>query len=986
MKNILTLTGGIILSASFLFTGISAIAQDKTNADNAKTYKEWVWKDEGLYRKELKNDGIPAATIEKIIEKRKELMFSGRKVNAIHHSVDIREKQNPAPLATCSDMGGENGWGSWVARTGDFAGSLPIGWSGALAPTSPRFNLTSGAGVDACTPGPAAGAPPIPVVAPGFGNASLQIGEIQTNGLNGGCLDGCAEQLTYPLFVTAQDTNFTFTYAVVLENPPGHTAAEQPFVSLNIYDSNGTPIPCGSFTYVAAANLPGFYTSACNVNSVSYYKPWTLVGINLNPYIGQTLTIEIINADCALSGHFAQSYWDFSCGTLSTASQYCVGEDSVLLTAPLDPTYSYSWSTGGSTSSIIVNPQLTDTVILYIVPGSGCGYYEVYTLQPTIINTAMTYTVNCNKVTFTDNTTISGGTISGWAWSFPGGSPVSAGTQNPGIITYPTTGGTYTASLTVSSQAGCTDTTVYVPITILPPPTFAATNATICQSNSGVLCAAGTGLTYVWNPTGQTTTCITVTTASASNYTITGTDAGGCVSIATAHVYPAPLPVITAVSGTVCATPNNGVCATLTASGAATYTWSPTTYLSSAFGNAVLSCATSATTYTVYGTDGSGCSNTGIASVGITPKPNVSALPPSTICFGQTTANISAVTSSIVTYLWSPSTGLSCTTCPNPIANPASTNTYTVLVTDGNGCTNTASVPVVVGAIPQISAIASPSVCTGSTALLNANVSNVPASQLPVHWNWYPPNSPPLSSDTAQNPTITPNTTTNLSVVVTDAYGCKDTAYATVYVVTIPSVSWTQWTPYITCDGYVVPLMANVSDNGSSVYWTFGDNSNLTQYQPSPGGIIWTSAPPAHIYDFNGVYNVSVVAINSICRDTIDTTFSINDIGRYLNILPANVFTPNSDGINDCFHPAMDIQNVPNITSPDSLKKVLAQCVDMEVWDRWGVKMFESSDTEKCWDGTTKGGTPAKEGTYFYIAKFKDLIIKGNVALLRSSK
>ncbi|MEK6614968.1 MAG: gliding motility-associated C-terminal domain-containing protein, partial [Bacteroidota bacterium] len=349
---------------------------------------------------------------------------------------------------------------------------------------------------------------------------------------------------------------------------------------------------------------------------------------------------------------------------------------------------------------------------------------------------------------------------------------------------------------------------------------------------------------------------------------------------------------------------------------------------------------------------------------------------------------ISAVAGSSVTYSWVPSIGLYCTTCPNTVANPPFTNTYVVYVTDGNGCTNTASVPVDVGAIPFLSAIASPTLCTGGTALLDANETNIsatcPSPQCPLQWNWYPPNTPPLNSNTVEDPTITPNTTTNLYVVVTSAYGCKDTAYATVYVQTIPSVSWTAWTPYITCEGYAVPLRANVSSNGASAYWEFGDNSVSTDYNPTPGSTNpWTSFPSPHIYNFGGTYSVSVVAINSICRDTIDTTFTINDMGKYLTVSPANVFTPNGDLTNDCFHPAMDIQNVPNITSPDSLEAALAQCIVLEVWDRWGIKMFESNDTDKCWNGKTKQGTDAKQGTYYYVARFKDVELKGFVELLR---
>ena len=511
----------------------------------------------------------------------------------------------------------------------------------------------------------------------------------------------------------------------------------------------------------------------------------------------------------------------------------------------------------------------------------------------------------------------------------------------------------------------------------------ASGDTSICFGNSVTIFANASGgvppVVYNWSPaTGlsSTTAANPVATPSVTTtYYVSITDSCYApLQTDSVTVIVFPLAVITATSTFNCALQTATVCA----NGGVTYIWLPS--------NATTPCitVTSASSYTVIGTDANGCTGTTSGSVTIASNPQVTAGPASTICFGQTTTVISASSNpGGVSYAWSPSAGLSCATCQTTTANPTSTNTYFVTVTDVNGCTATASVPVVVGAIPYLSAIASPTVCTGETIILNANVSNIPPSQMPPTWNWFPPNSPPLSSDTLEDPTITPNATTNLYVVVTDAYGCKDTAYATVYVQTVPSVSWTDWTPYITCEGYVVPLFANISSNGGSVYWDFGDNSNHTDYQPAPGGMIWTSAPTPHTYNFGSTYSVSVVAINSICRDTIDTTFTINDMGQYLNVLPANVFTPNGDGLNDCFRPALNLQNVPNITSPDSLEAALAQCITLEIWDRWGLKMFESDDNVKCWNGKTKKGTPAKDGTYYYIARFKEAVVPGFIELLR---
>lgn len=170
----------------------------------------------------------------------------------------------------------------------------------------------------------------------------------------------------------------------------------------------------------------------------------------------------------------------------------------------------------------------------------------------------------------------------------------------------------------------------------------------------------------------------------------------------------------------------------------------------------------------------------------VTAQCTVTASPLSEICFGQTTTQLSATANpTAVSYSWVPSTGLSCTTCPNPIANPPSTYIYTVYTSDANSCTAFTTDTVVVSSIPMITAMASPTICIGETVQLVANTTNLSCLG-PCYWNWYPPNSPPLNSDTLQNPTITPNVTTNLMVVVTNSSGCKDTGYTTVFVIQSP--------------------------------------------------------------------------------------------------------------------------------------------------------------------------------------------------------
>ncbi|MBW6481445.1 MAG: gliding motility-associated C-terminal domain-containing protein [Vicingaceae bacterium] len=80
-------------------------------------------------------------------------------------------------------------------------------------------------------------------------------------------------------------------------------------------------------------------------------------------------------------------------------------------------------------------------------------------------------------------------------------------------------------------------------------------------------------------------------------------------------------------------------------------------------------------------------------------------------------------------------------------------------------------------------------------------------------------------------------------------------------------------------------------------------------------------------------------------------------------IIP-NIFTPNADGMNDLF-----VLNFP-------YEKV-------EIYNRWGQKLFESNNNESFWDGKTTSGNIASEGTYYYIITTKENTYKGFIQLLR---
>ena len=419
----------------------------------------------------------------------------------------------PHPYAACSDMGGENGWGSWMALEGannyNTAG-IPIFLTPVTTPAAPRFTLTSGTAIDPCTPGTAPGSPKIPVVCPfpGFGNASIVIGEPKVDGVAGGCAsppyppnppivasgNGCVERLIYPLTVTPQDTNFVFAYAIIMENPSvpyPHTHAQQPYVEFMILDSNGDTLPCSYFYYSGDSNSPDFYPGVCGSNPTPLYKPWSVSAVNLSKYVNQTVTITITNSDCALGGHYSYAYFDFAClPAANPPVSFCPG-NTISLCAPFDTAqgFSYQWFQNGSlipagnTQCINHIAQQGDTFSVAISQQSGCSFYMKFVLQPLAINASFTQAGSCGAMVFQDNSTSPDpqNPIITWSWNFSGGNPSTSNSQNPGTVTFPP--GSYTVTLNVSTAMGCSASAQYT-FSINGMPTAAFSPTTPCLGNS----------------------------------------------------------------------------------------------------------------------------------------------------------------------------------------------------------------------------------------------------------------------------------------------------------------------------------------------------------------------------------------------------------------------------------------------------------------------------------------------------------------------
>lgn len=345
-------------------------------------------------------------------------------------------------------------------------------------------------------------------------------------------------------------------------------------------------------------------------------------------------------------------------------------------------TLTYSWSNSSTTQNLTGLCQGTYTVT--VSDANGCSMTSSVTIiEPPVLTSSATFTdVTCfNANNGTATVTASGGT-SGYtyAWSPSGGNQASASNLGPN---------TYT--VTVTDANGCTSTST---VTIVQPPQLVPTStgstvpcAGSCTGTGVTSATGGTGnLSYAWSPGNMTST--NISGLCAGTYTVTVTDGNGCTSTDTIQVtQPPAILASTSVLDASCNQANGS--ATVTASNGNTpytYSWSPSG------GTGATGTALGAGTYTVTVTDATGCTTTATAVI-IDNSPTATISPTVTIIAGNNTQITGGGGGS---YSWSPTNNLSCTTCPNPTANPTVTTQYCVTVTDANGCTDSQCMTVIV--------------------------------------------------------------------------------------------------------------------------------------------------------------------------------------------------------------------------------------------------------------------------------------------------
>ena len=182
---------------------------------------------------------------------------------------------------------------------------------------------------------------------------------------------------------------------------------------------------------------------------------------------------------------------------------------------------------------------------------------------------------------------------------------------------------------------------------------------------------------------------------------------------------------------------------------------------------------------TLIASNAYGCKDTTI--VDFDNLSGVSINPSTSVCIGNST-QLSA--SGGITYVWSPAAGLSSTTISNPIANPAVTTTYSVLVTYATAhhdtCSQMLTTTVHVytpSSFPLTATTNKDTISQGQSTIIHA----ITDTTLTVQWS----PATGLSNANSFNPTASPTVTTTYTVTITDSSGCPKKAFVTIYVISM---------------------------------------------------------------------------------------------------------------------------------------------------------------------------------------------------------
>ena len=671
---------------------------------------------------------------------------------------------------------------------------------------------------------------------------------------------------------------------------------------------------------IAASNCFIYIYTGSQVQKFDIYAPTFLGSANIAggvQYMNSGILSDLMN--------------NFYVGTQNGISVYSPSFNLITSVATSKPVYDMAFAPGnniaacgigfvgvfanlvqtGTAITCPVSPNLPMTAAADSTPVTGCNNANGMAWVDTIMNGTGPYTFSWS--TGATNDTISG---------------LGAGTYTCTIIDSSCPKETTTVVITITSSA-------------VPQSNIAITKPLCNGGNNGSASATMTGgtgpYTYAWSPSGGNSSA--ATGLSAGNYTVTITDGSGCTATNPITItQPAAISAVSSSTQASCGN-NNGTASVSASGGTSPYTFA---WLSGQTTSAISNLG--AGSYFTTITDANGCTKTATVTVssssGITVLANST---PSSCSAATGTASANPSGGSIpYSYLWN--NGQTSQT-----ASGLSAGTYTVTVTDANGCTAITTANVTQPSTINSTASALPDTCSKNVGTAAAITTG---GVTPYSYAW---------SNGQTTSAISNLSAGNYSVTVTDANGCSLSS-----IVTVGNSGGAVANAGIDVSISVGDSTVLSASGGINYSWSTGETINPISVSPSATTtyiIIVTNASGCTDADTVIVYVIEPI---TDCSEAENPD---------LFALP-NAFSPNSDTQNDRFHLLYG--------------QLLNDCVKefyIAVYNRWGEKIYEGTTINFSWDGNYKD--KAEETTafawYMNVILTNDVQVKkkGNITLLR---
>jgi hypothetical protein len=609
---------------------------------------------------------------------------------------------------------------------------------------------------------------------------------------------------------------------------PGSTIPVS-YVATGVYNSGGIFNPANIFR-AQLSDAVGDFSAPVNIGQVTATTSGIInATIPANTPPGTGYRIRVISTNPAYTGN--DNGYDLAIGTTPVATATAMGVTtfceggSVMLSATVDPAYTYQWQldgvdvAGANGSDYIATVGGNYTAIVT----NACGSVTTAPISVTV-NELPEHTFSQTNYLICDGTpvtlaplNVTGQSSLTYQWVESG--VAITGETNSTLTT--TLSGNYSVEV-INSVTGCAFTSASVSVTIDVIPTITLTsvgNTTFCDGASVNLEATiVTGLTYQWYLdgtaiSGATTSDLTAT--ASGNYTVEVTTSNGCTATSTGiTVTVEPLPAVVTLNSSGALTFCQGGSVTLdfVADPGVTYGWYQNgVLLASASGNSYT--VIDAGQYTVVATNAAGCTTTSAATNvvvnALPPNPVINPLGSTVFCAGGSVVLETPLVTGY-TYQWTVNGVLISGATSNQYTVADSSGFYSVEVTNADGCSAIASISyqVVVNPLPAVPVI------TAVVDTLFASGSGP--------FQWYL-NGNAISGATGSYYVVTANG--NYSVMVTDVNGCESASlpyiFTTVGIGQISAGSFNVF-PNPSNGLYVVTFTENASGNNYVIHEVAG--------------------------------------------------------------------------------------------------------------------------------------------------------------------